>query len=420
MTITLTYTLEDGTQERVELGDDVTEIDLAERTIEDLDLGPLSTCGNLHTLKLNGNKLQNIDLTPLSSCASLEVLELHENVLKSIDLSPLSSCKRLLQLWLYENQLTSLNLDPLSTCSNLQILGFDWNRIEEIDLSPLSTCTRLSLLSMGDNPLKRVDLTPLSFCSRLEVLEAKGEHLLTAESWLPLGNILSMDPFEKKYGRPFRIYPWSFLLRVLSRFENDQRVRQDILRGMGLGDFGFIENEFMFVLHSYLLRRSQDEALYDIRRELEPTLVDEVMRAARAGGPTTGLVLDTLAARYGAIASVAQAIIESRDAEMRRVTVGVAEEVVDLRELHLTAYGYEILSALGMRLETDPKGLEQIRPAFAELGYEVNTSDESIPGVSMSDELRGAILWIVENRGHAWSKILRTPSSPFKYILGSE
>jgi hypothetical protein len=82
---------------------------------------------------------------------------------------------------------------------------------------------------------------------------------------------------------------------------------------------------------------------------------------------------------------------------------------VNLTELHLTAYGYEILRAMGMQLETDSEGLNAIESTFVSLGYKFKTAQEPARGVKMSDELREAILWIVENRNRRWSEITDRP-----------
>jgi hydroxymethylpyrimidine/phosphomethylpyrimidine kinase len=78
---------------------------------------------------------------------------------------------------------------------------------------------------------------------------------------------------------------------------------------------------------------------------------------------------------------------------------------VDLRELELTAYGYEILTALGMHLTTNLEGLERVKNAFAEQGFELKTGDTSVSGVKMGDELKQAIWWIIDNRGRRWGGI---------------
>lgn len=128
-------------------------------------------------------------------------------------------------------------------------------------------------------------------------------------------------------------------------------------------------------------------------------------KAADKGKATTGLKLEGLLTEHGDIAIRAQQIIGLRDAEMKQVQIGIQGNKVDLREFWLTAYGYDILSALGMGLTTNLEGLERIRTAFAELGFEVNTGETSVSGVKMRRPLKKAIWWIVQNRGRPWNEI---------------
>jgi len=77
-----------------------------------------------------------------------------------------------------------------------------------------------------------------------------------------------------------------------------------------------------------------------------------------------------------------------------------------LRELWLTAYGYEILSAMRFGLTTDSKGFEQITTAFSEINLDLNYDKTARSGVQMSRELRESIWWIQENKGKLWMEIL--------------
>jgi len=106
MTIVLTYTKDDGTQQQVEFEEDVVEIRLRTLGITDIDLTPLASCTSLEVLMLSQNQLQTINLTPLATCDSLMVLWVHLNQLQTIDLTPLSSL-RVYRLRLEGNQFQS-------------------------------------------------------------------------------------------------------------------------------------------------------------------------------------------------------------------------------------------------------------------------------------------------------------------------
>ena len=104
MKVVLTYTLErTGTEEQIELEDDITEI------------------GMNH---LYGKGISHIDLSPLKSCRNLEMLILSQNNLKNIDLSPLSFCIDLGTLFISGNNLQNVNLGPSALAHNCSI--FFW------------------------------------------------------------------------------------------------------------------------------------------------------------------------------------------------------------------------------------------------------------------------------------------------------
>ena len=156
-------------EEALRVSKGVEELRLPHRTIQSVDLTPLSSCTMLRTLDLTENQLQAMDLTPLSSCTKLQTLDLTENQLQAMDLTPLS-CTNLQTLNLGKNQLKSIDLTPLSSCTKLHTLDLRENQLQAIDLTPLSLCTMLHTLGLGENQLQAIDLTPLSSCTELLTL----------------------------------------------------------------------------------------------------------------------------------------------------------------------------------------------------------------------------------------------------------
>ena len=134
-------------------------------------------------------------------------------------------------------------------------------------------------------------------------------------------------------------------------------------------------------------------------------LLIEITKAIDEGRTTTGLKLEEIITRHIEIAKRTKRITKLREREIQEVRVGVKADRVDLRELWCTAFGYEILSAFDMKLTTDKEGLARIKIVLGELGFRVKTGRTSVSGVKMSDKLKKAIWWIVENRGRPWSEI---------------
>jgi hypothetical protein len=99
------------------------------------------------------------------------------------------------------------------------------------------------------------------------------------------------------------------------------------------------------------------------------------------------------------IASRTEQIMHLRKKEIDEVKIQVQDGKVDLRPLWLTAYGFEILSVMGMGLRTDIDGLERIKEKFIELGTELTmtTDSNSKYTVDMSEDFREYI-WALARR----------------------
>ncbi|MFW9967034.1 MAG: leucine-rich repeat domain-containing protein [Candidatus Thorarchaeota archaeon] len=397
MTITLTYTNDYGDRCSRSFERDVETIKLFSKHIEHIDLAPLTSCPSLALIDLGQNQIRDIDLQPLSSCLSLEKLNLNTNLLQSIDLTPLSSCSSLKTLTLAQNEFKQIDLSPLSSCLHLEHLELGVNYLRSVDLTPLLSCSKLRSLSLAYNRIKKVDVTALCTKPRLLFQRQKPKNAIVY-SWLPrlfLGELASYD-------RPATQYSWTFVHQVARNSWNDRRVQQDMLLSVGLGRYGFIDRD----LSSLFSEIPPDMNLEMAQGRVLPAVLEAIAESSETGGSTTGLHLEDFPQDDLEIMKYTPGILEARRAEIERVGVGVSElEDVDLRELWLTAYGYEVLGALDMRLATDEHGLERVKRAFAELGLELKIGENSTSGVKMSEELKQAIWWIVKNRGRLWSDI---------------
>lgn len=371
MAIVISYLTEDGSKEQEEFYGYIPEMNLSYRDIVDIDLSPLSSDTDLQRLNLGHNKIKNIDLTPLSSCTGLRYLRLHDNQLEEIDLSPLSSLTNLVSLNLSENQLQSINLIPLVSCTSLlQELHLDCNEIESIDLSPL-----------------------LPRFSDKEIYIDTG---VRKHSWLKrrIG----------VYERPTNSYPWSLLHQIVTWYGTDRRVQQDILLALGLERYGFIDTD----LEDLFLSIEPETTIQDVQEIVIPRIVDSIASTVDNDGTTTGLKLEELVTKHKEIAVRSQHIIKLRESEMENIVVGHSDGDIDLGYLWLTAFGYEVLASLDIRLTTDAYGLTRIKKIFRKLGFELKTSETSerkVSGVKMSNELKEAIWWIAENRSKSWRAI---------------
>jgi hypothetical protein len=285
--------------------------------------------------------------------------------------------------------------------------------LKSINLYPLSKCDDIQIISAGNNAAQTIDITPFVWHPNLglepeRALELDFEPDKTV-SWLNIQGgyyrnmALVLLHHRPKYQRPQTISTWSFLHKIVRTFENDWRVKQDVLCAMGLSNLGYIDFDMIDLFLSIPASTPIEQA----REHVLHLLIDRIVKEIHNDLVTTGLKLEEMATQHRDIAKMFQQIVEIRKREMELVRVGLQSDLVDLRELYLTAYGYEVLTALGMRLTTSLEGLEQVRKNLADLGYELKTSEFSVSGVQMSDELRGTIWWIVENRGRLWKEIIK-------------
>ena len=373
MTITLSYSIKGGRMNGEEVESNATTVLLSKRGIADIDLSPLAGLPDLTELWLDNNQLQSIDLTPLRDCSGLKVLNLSFNELVEVNLSPLEGCPELTMLNLEANRLKDINLTPLVSCNDLRGLFLRYNLLERMDLTPL-----YRQVSKGVNS---------------GVLQYSSDGNVQETSWLRTRG----TGRQAAYARPLEDYTWPFLHRVLELHGDDIRVQQDILKAIGLGEYGFIDED----LRDIMLSNPQESTLESVRASLLPSILELIEESTSS----TGLNLDHVVRTEGELGLEVDRILQAREQEIGRVRIGAKFGVMDLTELYLTAYGYQILSGLGLSLKADLTLLPRIQKPFNELGLEVKIYDSPVSGVQMSDELKQAILWIVKNNGRPWSEI---------------
>ena len=370
------------------------ELDIMQ--LQSIDLAPLESCPNLQRLRLGENQLESIDLTPLKSCPHLAELSLKENRLKSIDLAPISSCVEhyAFYLDLSGNCFQSIDLSTLQSLWTLRELNLSKNNLHDVNMSPLFKCASFQKLDLRENELQSIDITALL---KLEDVKLIGQQKLT--SWLrptrEFGNPLI-------YSRPTHLYPWPFLYEVAIQFPNDLRIQHDILAALGLADYGFIDRDLTDLLLSISPATSTDDA----QAIISQVLLNEIIASVDRGGHTTGLHIENLAGKHAEIALRAKEILELRKNEIARLVVEVNRDpnmglfAADLRELCVTAYGFEVVAAMNLKhIRTSMAELAFAQRALEEIGFQIRTGDDACPGVNMSDDLKECIFWILVNTG---------------------
>ncbi|MHA2023647.1 MAG: hypothetical protein ACTSWQ_08310 [Candidatus Thorarchaeota archaeon] len=341
--------------------------------------------------------------------------------------------------------------------------------IQNIDFSPLSSCNPLTLdfwSSNHERPSQEptIDITPLIMNTEFNFGNDFDFDGVSMYSWLQPNSDRIAECII--YSHPTQLYPWSFLSKAAKEiqtrtFRNSSTYfyrkyisQHNICRALDLADYGFVDCD----LRDILLSIPSETSTEDAREIIRKVLVNEIVASVDRGGPTTGLNLEKLITQHGEIEIMdrIERINNLRKREIEQVVLGQIEEqytrttkydygsyiIVDLRELWVTAYGYEILNGLDKgedevfefyhddfneKLSTSPTGLSQIKSSFTAMGFSlkvsdpsefgmdiselsdhgVNLSDLSKTGVSMSLELKQSIWWTVENKGNYWDDIKR-------------
>lgn len=379
-------------------------LDLSLCYLEKIDLTPLGSCKNLRLLALRQNQLRNIDLSPLSSCAHLNNIDISGNQLQDINLNPLKASHNLGAIYLGFNQLRELDLAPLRKCIKLECLELDHNQLETIDLSPLAACRRISRLCLHDNPLRTVDITFLIFMNQ-QVWELESIKNASLQTFLTEETFRShydhYIPPGVEYNVPNKLTDLemiSRLVRIVRRSEPSWKrilLTQSILSELGLGWLGILDNGIDTVLR--MLVNSKD--LENFKEKVVPVVLNLVREQIENAGSTIGLIVESMLISRE-FAEKIERVVELRERELEQTGIVTNGEDVDLTPLWLTAYGYEILTALHFGLKTNVDGLQLVESELRKLHIELGTekSEKSQPATVISDDFRNYILSIVQSR----------------------
>ncbi len=434
MVVVFEYSKTDGSREQVAYEEDVRKIDLFDRSIAEISLLPISSCCSLQSFVLWRNRIQRIDLTPLASCAELEELYLSRNRFQYIDLDPLQSCTKLKQLWLNHNELISIDLSPLSSCISFDTLWLTKNDLQQIDLTPLNSCPRLETLRLDNNRLKKIDLTPLSACIALEELNFDGNQLEQVEL-SPLRSCRKLryaafdsnarqetlldrehfkdtifyDDRQLHFNAPARLLSLDAVADLFPLVSGWKTVHlfKEALTVLDLDWLGVVDADVTPLLTDIL----ETERAHARERVLE-VLVPLVCKQVDEGRTTLWLDVTRAMTQSTEFVERADLIAQLRLEELQRVRLrqrrivvrlppdewGIEDRevrtIVDLKPLWMTAYGYQVLTALGLRETCSSDTFERVKRAIAEVahGLQITAGEEEQYPHEIPTSLRNYII----------------------------
>jgi Leucine-rich repeat (LRR) protein len=371
-------------------------LSLAENRLSTIDPGEECTWPNLMFIDLKNNELEQISLGPFTRAKKMIGVYLGGNSLREVDLSPLSDCTALMQLHLYGNAIQEIDLEPLRSCRKLRRLLLSSNSITSLDLEPLDACDGLDAIEVSKNTIRQLDVTSLFWqYSWVDIQKSLQASILT--SWLPISPRVG----EIRYRRPNPTHSWHFLHRVACEFGKGRSVQYDILRGLGLQDYGFPDANLFHVLSSIDSATPTNEARELVREQV----VQLICKDADEGKGVVGMKLEELLVKHGEIAVRSQKILDIRKKEIEGVQLGRRGGRENVSELWLTSYGYEILEALEVGLTASTSEFDSILSALMKLDIVPRAGTEADAGSKLSYKTRNAIWWFAMNRHRRWNEI---------------
>ena len=182
---------------------------------------------------------------------------------------------------------------------------------------------------------------------------------------------------------------WESALEDLNQLAADFEPREltelgfAILSELGLEEFIGIDFDIMQFLTS-LDSFPENESL---QSWLKPKLRDILEKQIAKGGPTALLDIDRMSKTN--LASLIPRILDLRMKEAQSARIYINDGVADLRDLWTTSYGFAVLRAMGMGLETGSKGARQVEKTMNEAGYPIELRSGSRPMGEMQNLSKG-------------------------------
>ncbi len=346
-------------------------------------------CTNDTRIDLYMRSVQEIELEPISSCHQLQVLELSKNQIQEIDLNPLASCSKLRRIRIRENRLESINLWPLSGNDSLEEIDLASNDIKELDASPVLPRSLVILdwtVKVLLNPVFRYTLR-LRDMSRIRM---EGSHPDT-ETLTPMIEWIDYKEQSKKLG-------WCEVSRrielLFRRFTQEDwfAFQRGLLKGFSLEELGGFDGDPSRLFNIWKEAKSFDEA----RNRIYDSTINLLEIQVKNRGSTLFLDVDKM--QYTRASKLIPEIASRRAKEIARAPVHVENGRVNLRNLCLTHHGLSLVMALGLGTTTDSSGLNRLRNAFNQIGLTLNTTDDLLESeVKASSGLKQHVYNLVES-----------------------
>ncbi|MDF1540080.1 MAG: leucine-rich repeat protein [Candidatus Thorarchaeota archaeon] len=350
------------------LSPSLVRLSLSENQLTSIDLVPLSLCKNVTTISLDQNMLETIDLDPLRKLRNLKSLDLSNNHLTLIDLSSLSPCKHLQELYLHGNNFNSIDLSPLASCQKLETLSITRRKDEgfqssdsEIDISPLIGLQKLKRVDIAAGHKVNVgvlDVITESIPQGLKKFKSRDKKMVssTGEFSTAINELGFEDGFRFTEAHLERLSPEVFI-----------SSRNALLKPLGLEHLRGFDGNLSALFEN--LDVEYDEENPGIWRN---QVNQNAAKAIEIGGSTALIDITELTDDQAGHFVLKTAVVESREREYTDIRLAVFSNIVDLREVWYTAWGFQLLKETKYWIFTrSGKKTQALRDTLREAGLNI-------------------------------------------------
>jgi hypothetical protein len=244
-----------------------------------------------------------------------------------------------------------------------------------LDVTPLKGYSRMSSLSTDLDTLSVTLLSSDAFTHDGEFIDVSFNAPVSYSSLDAIDQVLSyITPYEGSW-------------KIIHLFHQAISLLE-------LAWIGFLDIEVRPVLSYILLERDKKAFISEIKNRMISFIDTQVER----NGTTIGLNLEQIKNESGILTRKIDRIIELRKKEMMGIFIPVEESIADLKPLWLTAYGYDLLKALGYGTTCTTKELEIVKRALREIGFTLQTTDDTSIELdtAVSEGLRDYIWYLAD------------------------
>lgn len=285
-----------------------------------------------------------------------------------------------------EPKYVSIDLSGLADFTNfrsLKLNGFQY--LTEMSLCPLARLKNVRSIDVTVCGLLSMpwDITPL-FESLQHVSEDDPVYFQIGSdvsTWLDTNDFWGFtrgSPYKIKYKPLENIQAWEPIhtqLEVVKGRTSHITAQTSVLNGLSLGQYGLLEKDLL----ELILEIPPDTSIENVKRTLEPVVIETMCDQVETGRSTVGIVINDNFLENAECARLSKLILEIRQEEMERIKLPVLRNRPQWDTFLYTAYGYEILKNLDRKIVNNysKQNVQTIFDAFKKSGFTVHTLDFS-------------------------------------------